>query len=98
VYIFNKTIYIIAQNKIYLGQYEDANKDLLICLKYFKDNLKNKSSLGKNYEMYYIYSLMSLIDSNTKLGKFQDNKALLKEAFQYLEENKLSQYVPYFIT
>src|SRR5690606_1333771 len=58
----------------------------------------NKSSLGKNYEMYYIYSLMSLIDSNTNLGKYEDSKALLKEAFQYLEENKLAQYVPYFIT
>lgn len=97
-YIFNKTIYYIAQNKIYLGQYEDANKELVNCLKFFKDNLQNKTSLGKNYVVYYIYSLMSLIDSNTKLGKFEENKPLLKEAFQYLEENKLAQYVPYFIT
>ncbi len=97
-YIYNKTIYIIAQNKIYLGQYEDANKELLICLKFFKSNLENKTSLGKNYEMYYIYSLMSLIDSNTKLGKFKENKELLKEAFTYLEKNKLEQYVPYFIS
>lgn len=97
-YIFNKTIYYIAQNKIYLGQYEDAKKELIICLKFFKDNLHNTTSLGKNYEMYYIYSLMSLIDSNTKLGKIQENKSLLKEAFDYLSENKLSQYVPYFIT
>lgn len=98
VYIYNKTIYIIAQNKIYLGQYEDANKELIICLKFFKDNLGNETSLGKNYEMYYIYSLMSLIDSNTKLGKFEENKSLLKEAFDYLQENKLSQYIPYFIS
>lgn len=98
VYIFNKTIYIIAQNKIYLGQYEDANNELVVCLKFFKDNLQNKSSLGKNYEMYYIYSLMSLIDSNTKLGKFTENKILLKEAFDYLEINKLNQYYPYFIS
>ncbi len=97
-YIFNKTIYYIAQNKIYLGQYEDANKELLICLKFFKENLQNTSSLGKNYQVYYIYSLMSLIDSNTKLGQFQYNKALLKEAFDYLKKNKLDQYVPYFIT
>lgn len=97
-YIFNKTIYYIAQNKIYLGQYEDANKELVICLKFFKDNLQNKTSLGKNYEMYYIYSLMSLIDSNTKLSKFKENKILLKEAFDYLEKNKLDQYIPYFIS
>ena len=97
-YIFNKTIYYIAQNKIYLGQYEDANKELLICLKFFKENLQTTSSLGKNYQVYYIYSLMSLIDSNTKLGQFQYNKALLKEAFHYLEKNKLDQYIPYFIS
>ncbi len=98
IYIFNKTIYIIAQNKIYLGQYEDAKHELLLCLKYFKDNLKNKPSLGRNYQMYYIYSLMSLIDTNTKLGQFSGNEALLKEAFDYLKANNLSQYVPYFIT
>ena len=97
-YIFNKTIYYIAQNKIYLGQYEDAKKELLICLKFFKANLHNKSSLGKNYEMYYIYSLMSLIDSNTKLGQFAENKILLKEAFDYIKLNKLDQYLPYFIS
>ncbi|OWK73155.1 hypothetical protein CBW16_10375 [Flavobacteriaceae bacterium JJC] len=97
-YIFNKTIYYIAQNKIYLGQYEDANKELLLCLKFFKDNLQNKTSLGKNYQVYYIYSLMSLIDSNTKLGRFKENKILLKEAFDYLHENQLKQYIPYFIS
>lgn len=97
-YIFNKTIYYIAQNKIYLGQYEDAHKELLMCLKYFKDNLHNKSSLGKNYQVYYIYSLMSLIDCNIKLGQFEENKTLLKEAFDYVNENKLEQYIPYFIT
>ncbi|WP_177187103.1 helix-turn-helix domain-containing protein [Kaistella jeonii] len=97
-YIFNKTIYYIAQNKIYLGQYEDANKELFTCLKFFKDNLQKKTSLGKNYEVYYIYSLMSLIDSNTKLGQFQENKILLKEAFDYLQKNKLTQYIPYFIS
>lgn len=97
-YIYNKTIYIMAQNKIYLGQYEDAKKELVICLKFFKANLHDKSALGKNYEMYYIYSLMSLIDCNIKLGKFDENKALLKEAFGYINENKLDQYIPYFIT
>ncbi|UFK97677.1 helix-turn-helix domain-containing protein [Kaistella faecalis] len=97
-YILNKTIYYIAQNKIYLGQYEDARKELLISLKYFKDHLNNKSSLGKNYQVYYLYSLMSLIDSNIKLGNIEENKALLEEAFSYIKDNKLDQYTPYFIT
>lgn len=85
-YIFNKTIYYIAQNKIYLGQYEDANKELEICLKFFKEYLHEKTALGKNYEMYYMYSLMSLIDSNTKLNKFTEKKILLKEAFDYIKK------------
>jgi len=97
-YIFNKTVYYIAQNKIYLGQYEDAKKELLVCLKFFKANLHNKTALGKNYEMYYLYSLMSLIDSNIKLGNIEENKALLEEAFSYIKDNKLDQYTPYFIT
>ena len=41
---------------------------------------------------------MSLIDCNIKLGQFEENKALLKEAFGYINENKLDQYIPYFIT
>ena len=67
-YITNKTIYYIAQNKIYLGLYEDANKELKICINYFRKNLTN-NELGKDYEIYYIYSLMSLIDSNTRIGQ-----------------------------
>ncbi len=97
-YIYNKTIYIIAQNKIYLGQYADAKKELLVCLEFFKNNLHNKSALGKNYEMYYLYSLMSLIDSNTRLRAFEENKALLNEAFNYINTNKLEQYRPYFVS
>ena len=96
-YIFNKTIYYIAQNKIYLGLYEDANKELEICIKYFRNNLKNKD-LGKDYEIYYIYSLMSLIDSNIKIGKYQVNKDLLSEAYNYLNINKLNVYKPYFVS
>ena len=38
-YLINKTIYFIAQNKIYLGLYEDANKELNTCIKYFINNL-----------------------------------------------------------
>ena len=57
---------MIAQNKIYLGLYEDANKELSSCIDILK-NLNITSDLGKNYQMFYLYSLMSLIDTNTKL-------------------------------
>ncbi|ACU07495.1 TPR repeat-containing protein [Flavobacteriaceae bacterium 3519-10] len=97
-YIYNKTIYFIGQNKIYLGHYEDAKKELEICLDFFKNNLESKTSLGRNYEMYYLYSLLSLIDSNTRLGEFKENKVLLTEAFTYLRTNNLKIYLPYFIS
>jgi len=96
-YNIYKTIYYIAQNKKYLGLYEDSNKELEVCLKYFKKNL-NKKDLGKNFEMYYLYSLMSYIDSNTRLGKTEQNKTLLNEAFEYCKKQKLTQYIPYFIS
>lgn len=96
-YLIYKTIYYIAQNKIYLGLYEDANKELRICLEFFRNNLNN-ASLGVDYQIYYIYSLMSYIDSNTRIGKHAENKALLKEAFEYINKKNLKIYLPYFIS
>ena len=96
-YLINKTIYFIAQNKIYLGLYEDANKELKTCIKYFRNNVNN-SNLGEDYQTFYIYSLMSLIDSNTRIGKQNENKKLLKESFKFLKEKKLNTLIPYFIS
>jgi AraC-like DNA-binding protein len=96
-YTTYKTKYYIAQNKIYLGLYDEAEEELQPCIAYFKKNLKSKT-LGKDDEMYYIYSLMSYIDTNTKLYKQKENKTLLEEAFDYINVNKLPQYLPYFIS
>ena len=96
-YINHKTKYYIAQNKIYLGLYEEANKELIACVKYFKTNLNDKS-FGKDFQQFYIFSLMSLIDSNTKIGLQKKNKPLIDEAINYLKKNKLSLYIPYFIS
>ena len=96
-YIINKTIYFIAQNKIYLGLYEDANKELSSCIQYFRKNSKNYT-LGEDNEKYYIYSLMSLIDTNTKTGKQNYNRKLLNEAYSYLKKNNLKIFIPYFIS
>lgn len=97
-YTFNKTKYFIAQNKIYLGLYEDANNELKGCLKYFKENLSLGDELGKSYSMYYLYSLMSYIDTNTKIGKQNLNADLLKEAYSYIDKNNLQVYKPYFVS
>ena len=97
-YTFNKTKYFIAQNKIYLGLYEDANNELKGCLKYFKENLSLGDELGKSYSMYYLYSLMSYIDTNTKIGRQNLNADLLKEAYSYIDKNNLQVYRPYFVS
>lgn len=96
-YIIYKSKYLIAQNKIYLGLYEDAIKELEECIVFFKKNLNNQS-LGKDYQTYYVYSLMSIIDSNSKIGNFQPNDELLNEAFNYLEQHDLKIFIPYFIS
>lgn len=96
-YIINKTIYFIAQNKIYLGSYEDANRELTICINFFRENTKKKD-LGKDYQLYYLYSLMSLIDTNTKIRNHLKNQELLNEAYKYIEKNKLDNFYPYFIS
>ena len=97
-YTYHKTKYFIAQNKIYLGLYEDANNELKSCLKYFKENSNLNEELGKSYSMYYLYSLMSYLDTNTKIGKQSENQALIDEVLKYIKNNKLDQYTPYFIS
>lgn len=97
-YTYNKTKYLISQNKIYLGLYEDANNELKSCLEYFKKNLSLGDELGKSYSMYYLYSLMSYIDTNTKIGKQNLNEDLLKEAYLYIDKNNLEVYKPYFVS
>ena len=97
-YTYNKTKYYIAQNKIYLGLYEDANQELKSCITYFKENLNSTNSLGNNFPMYYLYSLMSYLDTNTKIGKQSENSKLISEAIKYIQNNDLDQYTPYFIS
>lgn len=96
-YLINKTIYFIAQNKIYLGNYEDANRELKTCVAYFKAHADDLA-LGKNSQMYYLYSLMCYLDTNTKTGNQQENKALIANIIPYLHKNNLKEYLPYFIS
>lgn len=97
-YTYNKTKYYIAQNKIYLGLFEDANIEIKSCIQYFKENLNTRNSLGKNFPMYYLYSLMIYLDTNTKIGKQSENQILINEALKYIKNNDLAQYEPYFIS
>ena len=95
-YINHKTLYFIAQNRIILGQHNEAKKDLLECVFFFSKNQNNK--IGYDYHTYYIYSLMSLIDCNTNLNKSFENIELYKEAYVFINKNNLKYLTPYFIS
>ena len=95
-YINHKTLYYIAQNRIILGQYNEAKKDLVECVNFFRSNEINE--IGDDYEIYYSYSLMSLIDCNSKLKKNSENITLLKEAYEFINKNNAKYLIPYFIS
>ena len=97
-YLKYQTIYFIAQNYLYLGQLSDAKKEYEKCVNFFSVNLDKSQTYGKNYEMMFMYSLISLIDINSKLNQFSDNEILLKKAFQYIKENNSNFYYAYFIS
>ncbi|MPL56079.1 hypothetical protein SDC9_01561 [bioreactor metagenome] len=97
-YLKYQTIYSIAQNYLYLGRLSDAKKEYEKCVNFFSINLNKSQTYGKNYEMMFMYSLISLIDINSKLNQFSDNKILLKKAFQYIKENNSNFYYAYFIS
>ena len=42
--------------------------------------------------------MMSYIDTNTRIGKQIENTTLIKEIINYLNKNKLENYIPYFIS
>ncbi|AZI69343.1 helix-turn-helix domain-containing protein [Cloacibacterium normanense] len=97
-YLKYQTIYSIAQNYLYLGRLSDAKKEYEKCVNFFSVNLDKSQTYGKNYEMMFMYSLINLIDINSKLNQFSDNEILLKKAFQYIKENKSNFYYAYFIS
>ena len=96
-YLYYETLYFIAQNRLYIGQINEANKEFKDCIDYFKQNL-DKEEIGKNYQTLYIYALIGTIDSNTKIGLQKQNTLLYKEAYNYIKKNKIDFYLPYFIS
>ena len=41
---------------------------------------------------------MSILDTNTKIGKHSQNKTFLNEAYSYIDNKDLNIYKPYFIS
>lgn len=95
-YLLHNAEYLIAQTKIYLGEYQEAHDILSNALIFYRKNhLKINDT---DYGLYYIYTLISIIDTNSYLLQFQENKNLIKEGVDFVTKNNYSDYLAYFIS
>lgn len=93
----NSAKYNIGNIKIFLKDYTSAKQWINESLIFFRNHLGIKD--GNDYRYYYIYSLIGLIDTNTKLGEFNENKNLIAEGKNFIANNKeLADFFPYFIS
>lgn len=96
-YNINIIKYNIGKVKYYLGDFKEAEKGLKEAVDYFRNEIIKKKS--EKAQFYYLYSLNSLIDTNTKLGNFTQNKILISEGKAFTLKNEdLNSYYPFFIS
>ena len=95
-YLIHNAEYQIAQIKIYLGEYQEARKILKRTLSFFRKN--HTKIKNTDYALYYIYSLISYIDANSKLGNFSENVALIKEGLHFTRNTNYNSYYSYFVS
>lgn len=97
-YLKNKILYGLASQEVYIGNYKEAREKLLISKNYFEENF-HKKEVGKDYPMFYFYSTVSLIDTNTKLSNQSENNLLYKEAYKKINLNiNYNKYKAYFLS
>lgn len=95
-YLVHNAEYLIAQTKIYLGQYQEANEILNSVVVFFRKN--HYKAGGTDYALYYLYSLISYIDTNSRLGQFQQNEKLIREGIEFINQHNYHNYLSYFIS
>lgn len=96
-YLLNTAKYNIANIKKYTDDYAGA-KEIYTETTHFFRNHQEKIK-DTNYQLYYIYSLGSLIDCNTRLENFAENKKLIAEGLNAISQQKdLAEYKGYFIS
>lgn len=96
-YLINTANYNIAEIKKHVQDYEEAYTLLAETTDFFRNH--QKQIKDTDYRLYYIYSLISLIDCNSRLENFEENKKLISEGHQFLTKQKnLSEYLPYLIS
>src|SRR5690606_5745845 len=94
-YLIHNLEYNIAQTKNYLGLHEEARVSLQKAVQFFR---KNHPTLdGTDYRLYYVYSLIALIDTNTRLGYYADNPPLIAEGKKFIAAEGMNSYLPYLL-
>lgn len=96
-YLINTTKYSIAEIKKFLGNYVEANALLKESTDFYR---KNHKKIGDtDYRYYFVYSLINLIDTETKLQHFSESQQLIDEGKAYVNKNReFAGYFPYFVS
>ena len=95
-YLIYNAEFLIAQTKIYLGQYQEAHDILTKVLSFYRKN--HQKIDNTDYGLYYIYTLISYIDTNSRLSLFNENKLLIPEGFDFVNKHNYKDYISYFVS
>src|SRR5690606_13600740 len=95
-YLANVLNLNIARIRNYLGQNEEAKVLIEEALELFREN-HGENVDDTDYRNYYMHSLIALLDTQSKLGEFADNKKLVAEGISFIEDEKMPQFRPYFV-
>lgn len=95
-YLVHNAEFLIAQTKIYLGQYQEARDILTDVLSFYRNH--HKKIDNTDYGLYYIYTLISYIDTNSRLSFFEENKLLIREGLNFINKNNYKDYTSYFVS
>ncbi|PWN70576.1 hypothetical protein C1631_011485 [Chryseobacterium phosphatilyticum] len=96
-YLIHNAEYQIAQTKSYLGLYREAHVLLTNCVSFFRKH--HEKIEDTHYAYYYLYSLISLIETNSHLSNFRINKDLIQEGIEFVKNNPdFKEYYAYFIS
>jgi hypothetical protein len=91
-------LYDISRQEIYVGNFIDAKIKLHDVVLFFDKNF-NLRETGKDYPLIFFYSVITLIDLNTKLGKQSENVVLYEKAYKKMKLNtSYEEYRAYFIS
>lgn len=95
-YLVHNAEFLIAQTKIYLGQYQEGHDILTEVLSFYRKH--HQKIDNTDYGIYYIYTLISYIDTNSRLSFFEENKILITEGQNFVNKHNYKDYTSYFVS